>query len=920
MDRTRLVGRDGELALLREQFGRARRGEARIVFVRGEAGIGKTSVVQAALEASDPCALVQASGEESERDLGYGVVDQLLAGLGAAGGGRAGPTPVSVGAALLRAVSDRQASAELLVLWVDDLQWVDASSQQAIVFALRRLRADNVCAVLCTRDDESLVAASLVRLRSDPRAVQLDVGGLTTSHLAELARGAGVALTSAAVQRLHRHTVGNPLWSKALLRDLDSEHLQDLRRDLPAPRGFADVIAARVEGLSPDARALVEVAAVAGTDWPLGALAEVSGAADVYPALAEGVDAELLREAGSGPVRVRPVHALVAAAVASRLDIGRRAWIHAQLARTATSEHERLHHEIAASPGHDDRLAARVERVGREQLAEGSWATAASTLSTAARLSSDRTRRAMLSEEAMAMALLAGDVGQATALSRELAMLPDRPRALSLRGWLAVATGQVRDAEGLLRRSIQRAQDPDVESQARMTLAQLLIFLGRASEAAGEARRAIDLAEPGTPAAAHARGLFAVALATAGDAPAALVELGELDPSDGDPTHFPMLVARGSSLVMGAEYAQAALELEQVAARTDQYGMLQFSCVLHAQASRALYVLGDWVSAIDHGERAVAAAEDAELAWAFSPTHSTVAQTYARMGTWSLAERHARRAVAATGRLSDPMSLSYACTAKAVLARCRGDAAEAVAAVSPLLALTDRDGTDEPGILDWPVVLVEALLELGRGRDAEEALADFARHADRVGKSFLLAELARLRGELELARENPDQAVRHLREALELADAAGAPYETALAAMAEGRALRSLGRGTEATTSIRAAVEVFTRLGAQPSLDQATALLDGVGVPPAPRASVRGPGLTPQEIAVSRLVRKGLSNREIATELFLSTKTVEFHLRHVFMKLGVRSRTQLVARSAELLDLHAVEDRGDSRLGAVEDE
>jgi hypothetical protein len=113
MDRTRLVGRDGELALLREQFGRARRGEARIVFVRGEAGIGKTSLAAAAVSEAPDFTLLKAAGEESEQDLAYGVVDQLFGHLGGGPAAGAGPTPLAVGAAFLRALSDAQARAPL---------------------------------------------------------------------------------------------------------------------------------------------------------------------------------------------------------------------------------------------------------------------------------------------------------------------------------------------------------------------------------------------------------------------------------------------------------------------------------------------------------------------------------------------------------------------------------------------------------------------------------------------------------------------------------------------------------------------------------------------------------------------------------------------------------------------------------------
>ena len=357
-----------------------------------------------------------------------------------------------------------------------------------------------------------------------------------------------------------------------------------------------------------------------------------------------------------------------------------------------------------------------------------------------------------------------------------------------------------------------------------------------------------------------------------------------------------------------------------MAASTDRLGMFQYSCVLHSQAARALFVLGDWISAIDHGQRAVNAAEDADLTWPLSPLHSTMAQTHARMGAWALAEHHTGAALAAARQIADSSSVAYAHTAQAVLAHSRGDAAGVVAAVRSILAIINRDGTDSPGLLDWPVVHIEALITLGRHREAADRLDVFAQHVKRVDRPFPGAEAARMEGLLARAGNALDEAVAHLERASALADEASAPFEGARARLDLGRVLVDLDRSGEASDHVTSAMETFARLGAQPFVHEANDLLEVVGPAPSRWRSPPGAGLTPQEIAVSRLVRKGLSNREIAAELFLSTKTVEFHLRHVYMKLGITSRTQLVARSAELLDLRAADDLADGPLRAVQDE
>lgn len=919
MEETTLVGRDAELAVIHERVERAREGSAGIVVVRGPAGIGKTTLVRAAVRSASGFRLASASGEESERELAFGVADQLAGALGAGPAAAPSPTPLSVGASLLRAMSDAQTSGEPLLVWVDDVQWADLASQQALVFSLRRLDADSVCALLCVRrEDEHSLLPGLGRLRAHLRTSVVDLEGLDERGIVELARQVGNPLPVAAAARLHRHTDGNPLWSAALLRELRAEHLRDPLRELPAPRPYAEIVRTRLGRLTPAARALVEVSAVAATEWPLASLATVAGVADPYAALREAVDADLLRGVGDRPALVRPVHALVSAAVVTGLGPDRRAHLHRDLAALATTEHEQLHHLVAASPGRDDDLAVRVAAQGRQHVLEGAWVTAASVLGTAARLSSDLGVRAGLTEEAMALALLAGDAGQATVLADDLTGLPDRPRALALRGWLAFARGRPREAERLLELAL-RGAGPDVEAEARAILAQLLVFGGRSAEAVEHARRAIRLAPPGTPIVTHVKGLLGAAMAAAGDIRGALAELGEVDPTDDDPSHFPLLVGRATTMVLAADYARAVPELERVAASTDRLAMLQYSCVLHTQACRAHFVLGDWVSAIDHGQRAVWAAEGAELSWGIAPAYATVAQVHARMGSWELATQHCRAALSAAATVRDGASVSYAHTADVVLAYCRGTPSDVVVAARPLLAMTDRDGTDTPGLLDWDVLLCESLVALGRRSEAADRVAALQRVVDGMDQPFPSAEIARLRGLLAAAAGDVDAALAWLRTAGEAAHGVPAPFERALVDLETGRILAGQGLVPEATAKITAAMDTFSRLGAEPFVERAAALLTRAGAAPRADPSARRPALTPQEVAVSRLVRQGMSNREIAAELFLSTKTVEFHLRHVFMKLGVASRTQLVARSPELLDLRAAQDLVDPPLGPAHD-
>ena len=248
-----IVGRDAELARLRAALAAARTGDPGAVVIDGAAGIGKTSLVTAAL--TDGQALLTASGDEAECDLDFGVVHHVLrsAGLdGGATGGRAqaGADPLRVGARLVGLVDEAALPPPLVVL-VDDAQWADRPSMQALTFAARRLRVDGVLlCVVCRSDALDGLPPGLLRL-ADATGGRIELGPLAASAIAALAaRTYGRPLPDGPVERLREHAAGNPLHTLALLDELDFEVVAG-RGPLPAPRelcGAGDVPAGRVPG------------------------------------------------------------------------------------------------------------------------------------------------------------------------------------------------------------------------------------------------------------------------------------------------------------------------------------------------------------------------------------------------------------------------------------------------------------------------------------------------------------------------------------------------------------------------------------------------------------------------------------------------------------------------------------------------
>jgi DNA-binding CsgD family transcriptional regulator len=204
---------------------------------------------------------------------------------------------------------------------------------------------------------------------------------------------------------------------------------------------------------------------------------------------------------------------------------------------------------------------------------------------------------------------------------------------------------------------------------------------------------------------------------------------------------------------------------------------------------------------------------------------------------------------------------------------------------------------EEPAVHPWPEIYSDALVSLGRLDDAEAVLGRLEASATELGRSSAVAHAARVRANLQAARGDATGAEAAFRAALDAVDRIAAPFDRALVEDGYGRFLRRAGRRREAAARLQAALDGFVALGADPFSDRCRLELRACGSTRA-ATSDGGSRLTPQEAAVARLVAEGLTNREVATKLVVSVKTVEFHLGKVFAKLGVRSRSQLAAQVA----------------------
>jgi len=882
------VGRSSELALLRARLADAASGAPQVVLVEGPSGVGKSTLLQAFVDGLEHATVHFASGDESETHLRFGVLQQLL-GLRQAGWA----DPFAAGAALLRSLDERPGE-EPTVFVVDDAHDADAESLAALTFALRRLRADRVMAVVVARDDDSgNLPPGLLKL-ADSAQSRVLLGGLTEDDVLSLASALGLRASHGSAARLQQHTSGNPLYLRALLRELGSDALE-APGPLPAPHSYSQLVLRSVASQSEEAQQFARAASVLADDSRLSVVAAVAGIDEPEAALDDMVKAHVLRcEYAEDGWRIGFVHPLVRAAVYDDLGPLDRKRLHASAAAMLDGD-EALLHRLAAASGPDQVLASAFADRARQLQDAGDVRGAADYYLKAGRLAEEEGLSWLT--DAATLFLIAGDV--ASAKEAEEAIPDDVDGALRdyLKVRIAWFGGDPGTAVELATEAWwNRADEPRGTGRGELAavLAQLHNLQGDGSGAAEWAERALaeelppDLVDSTTAA-------RAVGLVIAGQPAAALDTLSDLpsNPDDVGPNEQHQLTARG---------ALRALQDDLDDARVDLDALLRSSASILAPErllgmgvlAEVDYRLGRWDSSVTLAEQAVSLAEDGEQLWIQGYLHAMAVLVSAGRGWWSRAEEHLARGRRLAEQLSDPVTWAVCENVGIHVASCRGEPEEVVARSQLLLSLVGGP-TDEPGWFNWPVQYASALVQLGRDDEAEAELARLNVIAVERGSRSRLAALARVQGELATARREHSRARASFGEALRLSDAASA-LEQGMIRASYGRFLRRRGERRAARAELEAASERFRALGATPLLEAYADELAACGVGSDATTPSVTEGLTPQEQIVVRLACEGHTNHEVAAQLVLSVKTVGYHLSNAYVKLGVHSRAQLVAK------------------------
>ena len=951
------AGRAAELALLDGLLRRVAAGRGQLAVILGPGWIGKTALIRQFLD--DREARVRwVCADRDETGLPGGLLEQFgvaAAGYGAdpLRAGSALLAKLRQWAAAPGASETSGVPGAVLV--VDDAQWGDPLSLRALSYALRRLPDSPLLTLLAVRDDEfGCLPPGLVRLISD-RGTRLEVAGLGVAEIRSLAERVGAGpVPPRAARRLLEHTGGVPQYVREVLQAVPRESLRtalsapDL--PLPSPKSLEARVLTGLVGCSRPARRLVAAAAVLGTRCRLADAAALADLADPLPALEEAIGAGLLTEAPAVDGRCCEFpHASVRAAVYGCVGVAERAALHRQAARGAAGP-QALAHRVAACGGTDTALARELTRHAEADRAAGRLAQASDLYLAALRVVARGAERDRLLQMAAGLLLDLGETTAAGGLAEEIAATaPSAARSLVL-GRLAIAARDPRSARrwladaslagtwraGGARAGGELAVSGEDAAAAAGEFALLLLARGRTAEAAAWARRATATSGASVTRAV-AQVIAAECLARGGQPEQALAGLrAELGRQDLDDPGGPVLRAGlGTILFWNDELPAAAGHLAAAEAAQDASPPAGTSPVpfqarrqlLAASVRRVLadYRIGAWDEAADRAERLVTLAADFDQDSLLCGAHAAAVYPAAARGRWDTARAHAG-AAARYAVAGDRDQLLDVAGARVALAFAMDDPEAVLAAARPvvfdLAGVADvaglADGA-EPALLSFWPQYAHALARVGRLAEAAGALAPFAELARARGHTSAIAAAARVEGFIHAAAGRPDAARRAYQVALASLDGLCAPHEEALTRLDYGRFLRHQSQRRAALRELYAARAAFARLGAVPFLTRCDAEL-GHEVPTVPtvpsvpaeptatsavNAQLSAPAvhvvptwpapLTARQLAVARAVAEGKSNRQVARELYITVKTVEYHVGQIFAKLGIDARADIAA-------------------------
>ena len=887
----------------------ARRGRSGVAVVVGEPGAGKSALLDLVRAAAEGMAVLEAKGVQSEATLPFAALHQLLrpafellerlpapqasalrAAFALQGGGA--PDLYRVPLAVLTLLAEAAEDQPLLCV-IDDAQWVDGDSAQALTFAARRLQAERIAIVLAAREGE-FDAAALPELRLEPLDT-IAVEAILTAH-------AGTAVAPDVARRVASATGGNALAIVELAPLLTREQLaggESLPQPLPMSAGVERLFADRVRGLPLETRLPLLIAAADDTGRPDAVAAAARRLGSDVAALDSAEEDGLVR-VGAAEVSFR--HPLVRSAIYGTATFAERRAVHRALAETLKDAGEidrYAWHLAAATLEADEDVARELEQAAARARSRNAFTAASAAAERAAELSESPHEKGRRLAEAASDAWLTGLLPQAARLIEAAEPLVEDPALLAnchrLRGSIELAAGTSATAINMLVTGARRLGDVDPRRS--------LELLALAAEGAS--------------------------LSLDADASRAIAELASsLDVGDDEHDRFFIALLVGFARhLAGDTHSGIAAIREALVIAEDEFDDVD----LMLAAGRAGFYVGDDTAALRFHTRIVSRARSIGSIGCLAIAGTRLALAETLTGRWSEANATAEETLRLAEDTGQRELEAHAIVWLALIAAWQGDEersrahldrARSITATRPLNLVDDASrwvlATIELGVgrapaalaqlepISHPVVArlasldrVEAAVGAGRPDLAQSWLENLATFAQAADAAWARARLAHCRAAIVA---DPGEREALYEEALREHGESARPFERARTELAYGEFLRRHRRRVDAREHLRPALETFVALEAKQWAERARAELRASGENARSRRADGETRLTAQEFQIARFVAQGLSNREVAAQLFLSPRTVDFHLRNVFTKLGIASRTELATLQ---LDAHA---------------
>jgi DNA-binding CsgD family transcriptional regulator len=929
---SKLVGRDAEIAKISAFISAVSGGPAALA-ITGDAGIGKTVVWEHLLQDADRSfRVLSCQPAPAERPLAFTALDDLFSDIAEEVlPALPGPQRQAVELALLRDVYPESLSAGLsvaklplperrvlargildalrtlsggtpLVIAVDDAQWLDQPSAFVLEFCLRRLQHEPVCILVTFRADDP-IPLGLDRALSPDRLSRVQLGPLSLGAIGEILRSRlGAVLPRRALTRLYDTCGGNPFYALECARTLiDHPHMSLTKEPIPIPRSIGGLVQRRVRGLAPLVRQVGQLVA-ASSDPRERLICAACGNGDSWAAVDQAIDDGVIERDGEV---LKFTHPLLQSAFYSNMPLNERRQVHQRLATVTEEIEERAWHVALGADRPSEQIAEMLDDAARHAASRGAPEEGATLTEQAARLTPvgrpDAARERMV--QAADYHFRAGNIGRSRELIQSaLIACPAGPQRASLLFRLATIEYHLSGwplAEQKFRQAAFEAQeDPSLCAHAEQELAFTRVVAGDLSAALHWARKSLRSAERAANPQLMADSLARIAVfefIQGCGVRRDLLEAAEaLDASASDePTGrlplFDSSLGRGlvlkwcdqldeARIILAGQYQHALGRGNEASVPFLLYHLSELECWA-----------GNWNVAEEYAVEGRRVAEESGQQAMTPATLYCLALVYAHRGQVVHARELASEALTLCEQTGNVPLAWQVFSVLGFVALSLDDHQAAVAHLGRLADAAAASGLAEPGVVKFLPNQIESLAALGQVDLAWSLTEQLAAQGKSLGRRWTQATAARCRAHLAAADGDLEDALAACDQALSHHKQLPMPFELGRTLLVKGMIERRSKRKSAARSTLGQALGIFEDLGAPLWADRARHELSKI----AGRATADG--LTGAEHRIATLIAQGQTNRQVAAALFITENTVQTHIRHIFQKLGLRSRTELAA-------------------------